>query len=431
MPTTISTTILPKRLSRRSVLRGAGICIALPMLDGMMPRSARADTKVEMPKRLAVFSVPFGMVENKFHPTDLGFEYTLSDTLRPLKDLRDKLTVFSNLDHDVRGGHSAAHTFLSGVKVTERARYPEGNITIDQRAAEAVGYNTRFPSLCFWHEGMSFTRTGVRVPALRKPSDAFKLLFVDESQTEKKFSRSSLATSGSILDAVREDAKSFDRTLGKDDRAKLEEYFSSIRDTEKKLQKAASWIDRPKPTVDDPSVKRIKDGGRDDNLGGNLVEVWFDLMFLALQTDSTRVVSAAADNCNWGLEGVKESFHTLSHHGQRPDKLNQLAIVEKHVMSNVGRFVERLTKIKQPDGSTMLDTTQVLFGSGLGSGNRHSNSNLPLILAGGGFKHGQHIDVKNRQPLCNLYLSILQRMGCEIERFNRSNGTLTGLNAAV
>lgn len=414
-------------INRRNVLRGAGACIALPFMESLLPRSSHAVEAVSQAQRFAALTVPFGMVVDEFHPKESGAGYELSPTLQPLKKLKNEFTVFSNLDHGVSGGHAANHTLLSGVKSTERAGFPDGNITVDQRMAELVGHETRYPSLVFWREGMSFTRTGVRVPAIKKPSDAFKLMFIDDSKKQREFERAALDSSGSILDAVREDAKKYQKVLGVEDKQKLEEYFSSIRETEKKLELAENWIDQPKPKMDDPAMKKVADGNRDEKLGGNLVEVWLDLMFLALQNNSTRVVSMSVENCNWGLDGVTESYHALSHHGQREDKLSQLAIVEGDLMKNFARFIERLKTTKQADGSSMLDSTQVLFGSGLGSGSRHSNSNLPLILAGGGFGHGQHIDVQRKQALCNLYLSMLQKMGAEQDYFNRSQGTLNGL----
>jgi hypothetical protein len=423
------TTIDKRNTSRRSVLKGIGVSLTLPLMESLMPRNAIAASETLFAQRMAIVTVPFGMVVDKFHPAQSGSDYRLPETLQPLKELRDDFTVFSNLDHDVRGGHAANHTLLSGVKSTERASYPDGNVTIDQRAAELVGHKTRFPSLVFWDDGMSFTRTGVRVPAVEKPSDAFKLMFVDDSDEEKRFNRSSLKSSGSILDAVLDDAHRLNRELGKNDQRKLEEYFSSIRETEKKLQLAESWIDKPKSRVHDPSAKKISSGANDTNLGSTNIEVWLDLMYLALQTDSTRVVSMAIKNGNWGLDGVTNSYHTLSHHGQREEPLRQLAILEKHLMTHLGRFVDRLKSTTQHDGQTMLATTQVLFGSGLGSGSRHTNQNLPLILAGGGWKHGQHIDAERKQPLCNLYLSMLQRMGAEQDYFNRSLSTIAGLEA--
>ena len=414
-------------IPRRTILRGAGASITLPFMESLLPRSSQAVEQASQTPRLAVVTVPFGMVVDKFHPMTTGKDYELSQTLQPLAKHRGDFTAFSNFDHGVRGGHAANHALLSGVLSTERAGYPDGNISIDQRAAELVGHNTRFPSLVFWQQGMSFTRTGVRVPAVEKPSDAFRLMFVDDTAEKKKFDRAALDSSGSILDAVLSDAKGFKKQLGHEDQDKLEEYFSSIRETEKKLALAEQWIDQPKPKVSDPSVKKIGAGARDENTGGNLVGVWLDLMFLALQTDSTRVVSMAVENCNWGLDGVTESYHTLSHHGQREDRLSQLAIVEKFLMENFAGFLTKLKETKQADGTPLLNSTQVLFGSGLGSGSRHSNDNLPILLAGGGYKHGQHIDGQRKQPLCNLYLSMLQNMGAEQAYFNRSLGTLTGL----
>ena len=414
-------------IQRRTFLRGAGVSIALPFMESLLPRSSWAVEKASRLHRLAVVSVPFGMVLDEFHPAKAGPGYELTSTLQPLSRLKSDFTVFSNLDHGVRGGHGANHTLLSGIKSTERAAFPDGNLTVDQRAAELVGHRTRFPSLVFWQDGMSYTRTGVRVPSLDKPSKAFRLLFVDSTEKQRKFERDALVSSGSILDAVRTDAKSLKTRLGSEDQAKLEEYFNSIRETEKKLELAGDWVDRPKPKPQDPSLKQVASGARDEKIGSTLVDTWLDLMYLALQTNSSHVVSLAVGNCNWGLDGVNDSYHALSHHGQREDKLTQLEVVEKFLMERLAHFIGRLKDTKQADGTSLLSTTQVLFGSGLGSGSRHTNENLPIILAGGGFKHGQHVDGQRKQPLCNLYLSMLQNMGAEQDAFNRSQGTLTGL----
>ena len=418
----------PGVISRRSVLRGVGVSLALPMLASWAPRGSRP--RATAPRRLAVFSVPFGMVDEGFHPRTSGFDYELPATLAPLAALRGDFTTFSRLDHGVKGGHAANHTLLSGIKLTEHAAWPEGNVTVDQRAAEVLGAQTRFPSLVFWKDGLSFTRTGLRVPGVERPSEAFRLLFVEESEREKRFARASLASSGSILDAVRADARRLQEEVGREDRTKLEEYFTSIRETETKLQSAGTWLEREKPKVDDPEMAGVAEGEGDEPYGAAQVELWFDLMYLALVTDSTRVVATNVENCNWGLEGVKQTYHTLSHHRQRPEMLQQLAIVEVFLMEQLARFLGRLKEARQPDGSSLLDTTQVLFGSGLGNGNRHTNDNLPMILAGGGFRHGQHLDCAEKQPLCNLYLSMLQALGCETERFNRSTGTLSGLESS-
>lgn len=179
-------TIINKRnVKRRTVLKGLGVSLTLPLLESLMPRVAFGAAAPVNAQRMAVVTVPFGMVVDNFHPAEVGTNFELPLTLQPFNKFRDDFTVFSNLDHDVRGGHAANHTLLSGVKSTERAGYPDGNITVDQRAAELVGHNTRFPSLVFWDDGMSYTRTGVRVPAVAKPSDAFKVMFVDDSAEQK------------------------------------------------------------------------------------------------------------------------------------------------------------------------------------------------------------------------------------------------------
>ncbi|MEK6239485.1 MAG: DUF1552 domain-containing protein, partial [Planctomycetales bacterium] len=371
----------------------------------------------------------FGMHQDSFHPEAAGRNYELSKTLQPLQQVRDHFTVFSRLDHGVRGGHTSAHTFLSGIKYVDRARHRDGNITLDQRAAELIGGETRFPSLTLWNNKsiVSWTRAGVKVPAVAKPSDAFRLMFVEDAPSSRQGVRRSLAASGSILDAVQENANQFRKKLGVSDRRKLEEYFESIRNVEKKLEASGAWLDRPKPNVDDASAAIIAGGKRDQGAMAELFEVWLDLIILALRTDSTRVAAIDVPNGSWGLDGVTQGYHTLSHHGQREDMLLQLAVIERYQMQRLAGLLVRLADAKEADGSSLLDSTMVLFGSGMGSGSRHTNDNLPIILAGGGFRHGQHLDVAHRQPLCNLYLSMLQQLGCEVDRFNTSTGTLTGL----
>ena len=397
------------------------------MLEAMT--SPGAGTGAGAPKRLLAINIPFGMHQDSFHPTDAGADYTLSKTLQPLQSVRDRFTVFSNLDHGVRGGHTAAHTFLSGVRYVDRASHKDGNITLDQRAAELIGDATRFPSLTLWNNKsiVSWTRAGIKVPSVANPSDAFRLMFLEDSPTAKQRALDVLESSGSILDAVRENAASFQKKLGTSDSEKLEEYFESIRGVERKLEASEAWLDRPKPSIDDLKFKPLAEGKRDKGMLAEQFEIWLDLTVLAFQTDSTRVISIDVPNGNWGLDGVEQGYHTLSHHGQRVELLKQLEIIERFQMEQLATFIQRLADTKEADGSSLLDSTMVLFGSGLGSGSRHTNNNLPIIFAGGGFKHGQHLDAKHKQPLCNLYLSMLQQLGCEVDRFNTSTGTLTGL----
>lgn len=413
----------PPSPDRRRFLLGAGVSLALPWLESLGSRGEREPA----PRRLAILAVPFGMVEEWFHPERTGRDWTPPPSLEPLAAWRERFTTFSNLDHGVRGGHSATHTLLSGVKSTERATNPEGNLTLDQRMAEAVGHEARFPSLVLWSTGMNFTRNGVRVPGIQTPSEAFRQLFVETSASEKRSEHAALESSGSILDAVRAHARAIEDRLGRADREKLEEYFTSVRETEVRLAAAKEWLDRPRPVIDDEAAPDLASGERDSPYGAKLLEAWLDIAYLALRSDSTRALTISVPGCNWGLDGVFEGYHTISHHGQREVRLAQLRIIETFLTERLAGFLARLEETELQDGSSLLDTTQVLFGSGMSNGNRHTNSNLPLLLAGGPFRHGQHLDLQNREPLCNLYLSMLRGLGLEEERFNRSTGTLRGL----
>lgn len=408
---------------RRTLLRGVGASLVLPYLASALPRRAPEAP----PRRLLILALPFGMVEEWFHPAASGRDYPLPASLVPLAGQRERFTIFSHLDHGVRGGHSATHTFLSGVKSSERATNPEGNLTLDQRVTEAFGAATRFPSLVFWDAGTNFTRHGMRVPSLTSPSEAFRQLFVDPDEAQKRYERAALHASGSLLDVVRADARTLAARLSSTDRVKLEEYLISIRETETRLAASEQWLERPRPQVDDPAATGPGSGERDEPYGAQLLDSWLDLAYLALQTDSTRVLTISVPNVNWGIDGVREYYHSITHHGLREERLSQLRAIELHVTERLARFLERLAQSQQADGSSLLDSTQVLFGSGMGNGNRHTNDNLPLLLAGGRFRHGQHLDVENREPLGNLYLSMLHELGIEDERFNRSTGTLSGL----
>lgn len=418
-------------IQRRAVLKGVGVGLTLPLLEATAANRPAANGDDAPPKRLAIISTPFGMAPENFHPAETGRAYAMPETLKALEPHRDRFTTFSNLDHGMKGGHSATHTFLTGVKHTQRASHRDGNISVDQRAAELLGGQTRFSSLTFWNSKASpasWTRTGVAIPAIPKPSDAFRLMFVDATQTDREVTRAMLAGRGSILDTVRHSAKTYQRKLGRADNDKLDEYFTSIREVERKLGVSQDWLDQPKPRIDDPAMKGVAAGARDETIRPDLYELWLDLMRLALHTDSTRFVTTSLyAHGVWGFEGITDDYHRLTHHGQRPEVLAQLAITEKFQMSQLARFITRLEETKQFDGSSLLDSTTVLFGSGMGSGSRHSSNNLPLIMAGGGWKHAGHLDMQNKQPLCNLYLSMLQHLGAEVDYFNTSTGTLTGL----
>jgi len=377
----------------------------------------------------------FGMYPGAFWPTKFGTDYESTTLLAPLEAHRQQLTLFSHLDHGLKGGHFAVHTFLTGVKAAEAKGMPEGGISLDQRAAEFVGSQTRFPSLTIGSEDglhggcmMSWTRSGTRIPPITGPRELFRLLFVDDDARAKEQAADRIALQGSILDAVRGDASSLGRRLSKPDGEKLDEYLSSVRDVETKLKLDRHWQNIPKPKVDLTEPEN-------QGLTRDLPAI-YDLVALALQTDSTRVATLEIGGSFAASDlGIRDGYHNLSHHGQVQSKIDLLVQIELYQMQQFAKFLDKLQSIREPgtDG-TLLDSTMVLLGSGMGNANSHINTDLPIILAGGGFKHGEHKSYPNeprkRVPLSNLYLSLLQRFGLETDRFSMSTGTLTGLELA-
>ena len=307
---------------------------------------------------------------------------------------------------------------------------PEGNISLDQRAAETVGGATRFPSLTVGSEDgihggcqMCWTRSGTRVPPIPGPRELFRRLFVNESSGDLARVKDGFKLTGSILDAVQGDAQSLQSRLNPSDREKLDEYFTSVRDVERQLALRKQWseVPKPKPPLQEPINKNMVDD----------LPLLYDLIALAIQTDSTRIATLEIGG---GFEsryfGISKDYHALSHHGQLPENIASLLKLEEYQTQQFARFISKLKSIPDGDG-TLLDHTMVLFGSGMANANAHTNLNLPVILAGGGFKHGEYRAMPTtglgRRPLCNLYLSILQRFGVETDKFGISTGTLSGL----
>ncbi|QDT11768.1 DUF1552 domain-containing protein [Planctomycetes bacterium K23_9] len=416
-------------IQRRTVLRGLGLSVALPLLE----RDAIAAT-VTAPMRMVCVANPLGFIPDVFFPKQAGSDYQTTPLLEPLP--RDKFTVFSNLDHGVSGGHSGVHAFLSGIRDNEASQFAAKNITVDQRAAEQVGSTTRFPSIvASVGEGSgtlapqnSWTRNGVNIPPISDQRDLFRALFVDRDHSAKSQQRESLRRNKSILDSVRQQARILAKELGARDRAKLDEYFTSVREVEKRLQMAEAWVDKPKPTVD------LKTPSGKETFTQKL-PLFYDLITLALQTDSTRVATLSIPGTlPVGDLGLSGGYHSFSHHGKDPELRRGLMAIETMQIANLARFIRRLDAIEQPDGRTLLDCTMVLSGSGMGNGSSHSNRDLPIVLAGGGFKHGHHLIMPKkshlRVPLSNLFTTMLQRFGVETDRFNKSTGTLSRLELA-
>ena len=275
---------------------------------------------------------------------------------------------------------------------------------------------------------MSLTRSGTRIPPIPGPRELFRLLFVDEAPDERRKAADRVALEGSILDVVLGDARALNRRLSKPDSRKLDEYLSSVRDVESKLSLDKKWQDIPKPRT---SAREPENQGMTRDL-----PMLYDLIALALQTDSTRVATLEVGGSFTTSDlGIARGYHNLSHHGQRQETIDLLVQVELYQVQQLARFLEKLRSIHQPaEDGTLLDQTMVLMGSGMGNANAHINTDLPIILAGGGFRHGEHKrypqEARRRVPLCNLYASMLQRFGVETDRFGTSTGTLTGLEFA-
>ena len=421
-------------IGRRSFLKAAGVSIALPALESLLQTVAAGEVK-QTPKRMVCIGNEFGMYPGAFWPQTFGLNYELTTLLKPLAPFRKDFTLFSHLDHGHKGGHFAVHTFLTGVKSVEAKGMPEGGISVDQRAAEFVGSQTRFPSLAIGSEDglhggcmMSWTRTGTRIPPIPGPRELFRMLFVDEGTEEKAKTADRIALQGSILDAVQGDAKSLNRRLSKPDSRKLEEYLASVRDVELKLQLDRHWQNIPKPKI---AMKEPENQGLTRDL-----PAIYDLIALALQTDSTRVATLEIGGSFAASDlGIRKGYHNLSHHGMLQENIDLLVQIESYQMEQFAGFLAKLRSIREPNSDgTLLDSTMVLHGSGMGNANSHVNTDLPILLAGGGFKHGEYKqypqEARKRVPLCNLYVSMLQRFGVETDRFSVGTGTLSGLELA-
>lgn len=429
-------------LNRRSLLRGTGVAMALPMLEAMSPRFVRAGASdaPRVPRRMVCICSNMGFMPEYFWPKDFWTDQsekqksnrtTTSDYLSLLDEHRNDLTVFGGLAHpDVDGGHHAEISFLTAAPHPASSGF-KNTISLDQYAAERVGIHTRLPYLSLnvgkENSSLSFTASGVRIPSEEKPSAVFRRLFVQGNAREVETKLQELRDGRSVLDAVAQRAKRLQRSVGRSDRQKLDQYFESVRELEGRLIKSEAWEQKPKPMVDAELPADI-----DDN--SELIartQLMQRMMQLSLQTDSTRIIALSIDqnaNPKVNLPGVSQGHHSLTHHGHRDDSVEQLKIIESAQMQCFGDFLGSLKSVDE-DGESLLDRTMVLMGSNLGNANSHDNSNLPIVLAGGGFRHGRDVafDRKHNAPLPNLYLSMLQRMGIETDSFASSTGTMRGL----
>ncbi len=413
-------------LNRRNFLKAAGVAIALPMLESLPELQAAQKAKKPV-KRFVCLSNNYGVYQKAFFPdvNQPGANYEMPETLKALEKHRKDVTLFQNLDHGFTGGHQGVPVFLSGVRPILAHNYAEGNISLDQKLAEHHGSATRFPSMTLGvreRNLLSFTRTGVQVPSIDMRA-AYRAMFFEDTPEKKISQADRFKRQNSILDVVKDQAKSLNGELAKQDQQKLEEYFDSVRTLEKKIQQQEPWLERPKPKA---PIEEPKPGnGTEEQL-----KAMIEIIALALQTDSTRAITCVSGFAN-GDFGLNGGYHGFSHHGERDEPVAALKKIEGFQISMMSHLIDLLKAQEDPiNGGTLFDHTSILYGCGMASGT-HSTKNMPLVLAGGGYKHGEHKVYPEpdgqRVPAANLLLSILQNSGLEIDRFGSSAGTLRGL----
>ena len=423
-------------LPRRKFLRGAGVTLALPFLECMRPAFA-AESPV--PRRMLIIANNLGVLPKYFFPTTPGRGYELSPYLSVLADFRDDFTVFSGVSHPgVTGGHSADNCLLTAARGAFKSGF-RNSISLDQFAAEKLGQVTRFPSLNLGinidkgNRSLSWTRDGVLLPAEDSAPKLYERMFVqgDKDAVARQLHR--LESRGSILDTLLDETKRFSSELGGEDRARLDQYVTSVREVEDRMQTARAWEMKPKPLTTQAAPPDIQD----KKLFLEKFELMLAMAQLAFESDSTRIVTLMADAFVTPVlklndkETSTESYHGLSHHGQAEGKVKQLQEIDRQQMRILHQTLAKLAG-KREGGDRLLDRTMVMYGSNMGDANIHDNTNLPILLAGGGFRHGQHLVFRrdNNTPLCNVFVSMMQRLGLEVDSFASGTGRITGLETA-
>jgi hypothetical protein len=430
-------------LSRRAFLRGAGALLTLPLLDSMRPAFGRAAPATGLardgkPRRMLAICNNLGLLPEQFFPTASGRDYVLSPYLELLRPHRESFTVFSGVSHpNVDGGHPADNCFLTAAPHPASGSF-RNTISLDQYIAEQLGPITRFPSLTLGvnvlqgSRSLSWTASGVLIPCEEKTADVFRRMFIQGSKEETEDQIRKLSLGQSILDSLGDQAKRLQRDLGATDRDRLDQYFTSVRELERRMAAAQEWETKPKPKVrssvplDPASPVAYMEK----------VRLMYDIAKLAFETDSTRVISLLLDSVNSPAieldgEPVTDGYHQLSHHGKSEEKLRQLRSIDEWHMRLLNGLFSSLKSVQEEE-DTLFDRTMVLYGSNLGNAHSHVNTNMPTLLAGGGFRHGQHLafDAEHNYPLPNLFVSMLQRMGIESDKFASSTGTMRGLELA-
>ena len=417
-------------LGRRQFLRSAAALIALPALESFSPlRAATASVSATKKARCLVsVGTYLGLHQKAFFPEKAGREYIMPETLKPLAPHRDEFSVFSGLDHRAANGHEAWSNFLCG-------NAPK-SYSLDQMVADQIGQKSRFPSVQLTagtgegNKAMSFTKQGIGLPMVQRPSVFYKELFMSEA--DKARMEYMLRSGKSSIDYVLEDALRLKNSVTQRDSDKLEEYFDSLRSVEKRMTQQIASIDDPIPETD----YRLPDS---DPITPNLLmeaeTLMYDLMALAIETESSRVLSFFIDGLgqvfSFDGEPLKAGYHGLSHHGNDPAMIRDLIKIEQSHIHCLSGFIKQLKEKKDVEGKPLLDSTIVLMGTGMGDASRHSNANLPTLVAGGGFKHGSHVAVDREKPdaplLGDLYITLMQRLGMEVDSFSNASRNMNQL----
>ena len=413
-------------INRRKFLRASGVAMALPLLESMSPAFARAAATA--PRRMVNVCNTLGLYSESWFPKVAGTGYEATEYLSLIDQHRSQYTLFSGYAHEEQSGrqpHNSEITWLTAARRPGLDGF-RNTISLDQVAANHLGYTTRYPSIVLGTasaQSQSYTRSGAMVPAETSPAKLFEQLFLQGTPEEVEREAQSLNDGGSILDRLKSETSALRRRVSASDQQKLDAYFDAVRTAEQELGEVKAWQQRTKPTVDQARPDDVDDVA--DLIGR--IKAMFYMIPLILETDSSRVVSVMIHDHGAipQVQGVSVDHHNLSHHGQDDAKIGQLKRIETEIVEAFGGLLNELAARNDSDGN-LLDSTTVLFGSNLGNANAHTSHDLPVLLAGGGYQHGGHIVHEGENaPLCNLFVTLLQTMGVETDAFGQSTGTLT------
>lgn len=418
-------------LPRRTFLKTGAVSVALPLLNTMLPNSLRAGQRAASaaPKRLVLVGRNLGMHAPFLFPETPGLNYEGTRYLNLIEEHRGAFTLFSGISHLGYNDHKSEPGLFTGVhwdRIKDPTREHHNSISLDQFAAQHLGHRTRYTNLVMgapvqWH--FSWTAKGVPVPTERRPTEVFKQLFLDGAPDQITSELHRLRNGRSILDRVMEESKSIARSLGQEDKDRIDLMFTSIREAEQNFKKAEAWTTTPKPHVEYPLPD--KDPSHDQIRARETL--WYDITRLALQTDSTRVILLTLGDAGRAqLEGLSMGHHDASHHGKDEKKIEQLALIEEEELRQFGRFLSTMKEAREGD-SHLLDQTAIVYASNLSNASAHTCDNLPIFLAGGRFQHQGHVlyDRKKNTPLSNLYVRVLQQLGIDTTAFGSSTRVLS------